>query len=233
MADAISIGIGGASVTALAASPDSGPRPGVIVLHELFGLTAFIEDRVDWFAARGFATIAPELYWRTAPGITYGYAGEDFDRAFATRGQLDDDQAVADIGACVEHLRSMSDCSGPVAVVGYCLGGLLAYLAAARLDIAAAVSFHGVRIETRLEEAGRQAAPLLLHFCGLDKYVPQEAVKRIKTALAGRASVEFHDYPESDHGFSRQGHPAYDAAASSLAGQRTLDFLVRAFEPSG
>lgn len=233
MAEVTKIGIGGASLTALAAFPGSGPRPGVIVLHELFGLTDFIKSRVDWFAARGFATIAPELYWRTAPGIVYDYAGEGFDAAFATRGQLDDDQAVADIGACVDHLRATPDCSGPVALVGYCLGGLLAYLAAARLDIAAAVSFHGVRIETRLEEAGRQAAPLLMHFCGLDKYVPQEAVTQIKTALAGRAGVEFHDYPESDHGFSREGHAAYDAAASSLAAQRTLDFLARTFDASG
>ncbi len=233
MADAIEIGIGGASLAALAASPGSGPRPAVIVLHELFGLTDFIGDRVDWFAAKGFAAIAPDLYWRVAPGVSYGYAGEDFDRAFATRSQLDDDQTVADIGACVEYLRSAPDCAGPVAVVGYCLGGLLAYLAAARLDIAAAVSFHGVRIETRLEEAGRQAAPLLLHFCGLDKYVPEEAVEQIKTALTGRAGVEFHDYPDSDHGFSRQGQPAFDAAASSLAHQRTLNFLGRAFDASG
>ncbi len=233
MAEVTKIGIGGASLTALAASPGSGPRPGVIVLHELFGLTDFIKSRVDWFAARGFATIAPDLYWRVAPDVTYGYAGEGFEQAAATRSRLDDDQAVADIGACVEYLRATPDCSGPVAVVGYCLGGLLAYLASARLDIAASVSFHGVRIETRLEEAGRQAAPLLMHFCGLDKYVPQEAVTKIKTALAGRAGVEFHDYPESDHGFSREGHAAYDAAASSLAAQRTLDFLTRAFDASG
>lgn len=233
MVDLVEIAIGDGSLTALAASPGSGPRPGLIILHELFGLTGFIKDRVDWFADRGFATIAPELYWRIAPGVVYDYGGADFDRAFATRGQLDDDQAVADIGACAEHLRSMPGCAGPVAVVGYCLGGLLAYLASARLDISAAVSFHGVRIETRLEEAGRQAAPLLMHFCGLDKYVPQEAVTQIKTALAGRAGVEFHDYPESDHGFSREGHAAYDAAASSLAAQRTLDFLTRVFDASG
>ena len=204
MADAINIVIGDASLAALAASPDSGARPGVVILHELFGLTEFIKTRVDWFAARGFAAIAPELYWRIAPGVVYDYAGADFDRAFATRGQLDDDQAVADIGACV-----------------------------ARLEIAAAVSFHGVRIETRLEEANRPAAPLLMHFCGLDKYVSQEAVKQIMAALAGGTDVEFHDYPESDHGFSREGQPAYDAAASLRAGQRTLDFLARAFDASG
>lgn len=232
MADAIEIAIGCGSLRALAASPGSGPRPGVIILHELFGLTGFIQDRVDWFADRGFVAIAPELYWRIAPGVVYDYAGADFDRVFATRGQLDDDQAVADIGACAEHLRSMPGCAGPVAVVGYCLGGLLAYLAAARLDISAAVSFHGVRIETRLEEASRQRAPLLLHFCGLDKYVPPEAVKIIKTALAGRVGVEFHDYPESDHGFSREGQPAYDAAVASLAHQRTLDFIRRAADAS-
>ncbi len=233
MAEAIEIALGEGSLAALAASPGSGPRPGVVILHELFGLTDFIKDRVDWFAAQGYAVIAPELYWRTAPGIVYDYAGEGFDAAFATRGQLDDDQAVADIGACVEYLRATPECSGPVAVVGYCLGGLLAYLAAARLDIAAAVSFHGVRIETRLEEAGRQAAPLLMHFCGLDKYVPQEAVTQIKAALAGRAGVEFFDYPDADHGFSRVGQPAYDAAVTSLAAQRTLDFLTRAFDASG
>ncbi len=147
--------------------------------------------------------------------------------------KLDDDQTVSDIGVCVDYLRAASGCSGPVAVVGYCLGGLLAYLAAARLDVAAAVSFHGVRIETRLEEASRQSAPLLLHFCGLDKHVPQSAVQKIKAALDGRAGVEFHDYPEADHGFSRKGQPVYDAAVAALAEQRTLDFLRRGFESAG
>lgn len=233
MADAIQISIGDGSLGALTASPNSGPGPGVIILHELFGLTEFIRGRVDWFAAQGFAAIAPDLYWRVAPGAVYGYAGEGFDQAAATRSRLDDDQAVTDIGACVAHLRASPDCSGPVAVVGYCLGGLLAYLAAGRLDIAAAVSYHGVRIESRLEEASLQEVPLLMHFCGLDRHVPQAAVAEIKDALAGQLGVEFHDYPDADHGFSREGQPAYDATTSLLAQERTLDFLRRAFDPTG
>lgn len=161
----------GGSLDAVMALPDTGGGPGLVVLHEIFGLTDFIKDQVRFFADRGYAVIAPGLYWRIAPGAVFEYDGEGFEQAFAARNRLDDDQTVADMDDVVRALSELPACQGGVAVIGYCLGGLLAYLAAGRLDIAAAVSFHGVRIETRLAEAASLTAPLLLHFAGLDGYV--------------------------------------------------------------
>ena len=228
MAATIDIPVDGGSLTASAAFPSAAPGPGIIVLHEIFGVTDFIKSRVNFFGERGFAAIAPDLYWRIDPGASYDYAA-DWDKAMATRSSLDDDQAVADVGACAAALRARPECSGEIAVVGYCLGGLLAYLAAAQLDLDAAVSYHGVRIESRLEEAAKVGTPLLFHFCGRDKYVPREAVAQIKEALAGHPRVEFFDYPDADHGFTREGQPVFQADAAALAHERTFDFLDGVF----
>ena len=220
--------IDGGSLDAVMALPNTGSGPGLVVLHEIFGMTDFIKDQVRFFADRGYAVIAPDLYWRVAPGAVFDYQGEGFEQALATRNRLDDDRTVADVGNVVRALSAMPACQGGVAVVGYCLGGLLTYLAAGRLDIAAAVSFHGVRIETRLAEAATLAAPLLLHFAGRDGYVTQDAVAKVKLALNGRPDVEIYDYPEADHGFTRRARPSFHARSAELAHARTFALLERA-----
>lgn len=203
------------------------PAPAIIVLHEIFGVTDFIRSRIPFFTARGYVTLAPDLYFRVRPGAVFDYYGQGFADAFNTRNSLNDDQSVGDIGTMVEQLRAQPECNGEVALVGYCLGGLYAYLAAARLPVAAAISFHGVRIEKRLDVAGQVSRPLQFHFCGLDKHVPQSAVAQVKAALAHTPRVEFHDYPTCDHGFSRVGLPVYNAAEAHAAHNRTFGFLER------
>ena len=221
---------GGGNVAAVVEDPaGGGPAPGILILHEIFGVTDFMRNRVEFFAARGYAAMAPDLYWRVAPGAVFGYEGAAWDEALATRNLLDDDQTVADIGTMVDFLKQSPQCNGQVALVGYCLGGLYAYLGAARLAIAAAASFHGVRLESRLEEAPHVQAPLVLHFCGLDTYVPQEAVAQVKDALEDRAGVEIYDYPNSDHGFTREGFDVYNEDDAALAHQRTYAVFDKAF----
>ncbi len=218
---------------ALFAAPRGGAAPGVVVLQEIFGMTPFLRARLPLLAGQGYAVMAPDLYHRIAPGASFDYSGTEWERAFATRNSLDDDQAVADVAATVAAMRAHPACSGRVAVVGYCLGGLLAFLSAARLDADAYVCFHGVRLETRLEEAAAIKGPLQMHFAGLDKYAPPEIVRRIKDAFRDDADVECHDYPDADHGFSREGQPVFHAEATARAHDSLFSFLDRTLKGAG
>jgi len=118
----------GAEMAALFSAASLTPAPGILVLHEIFGMTDFIRSRLPLFNAQGYTAMAPDLYHRINPGVSYDYAGADWERAFATRDSLDDDLAVEDIGFAVEALAARPECNGEVVVVGYCLGGLLALL---------------------------------------------------------------------------------------------------------
>ena len=220
----------GRRMEALYAAPAGVPAPGVVILHEIFGMTAFLRSRLPLFAGAGYVAMAPDLYHRVCPGADFGYAGAEWEKAFAARNSLDDDLAVADAGAALARLRADPACNGQVAVVGYCLGGLLAFLAAARLEADANVCFHGVRLETHLAEAARVRRPLQMHFAGLDRYAPPPVVAAVKAALPDGDLVACHDYPDADHGFSREGQPVYNAAATRSAHAAMFSFLTKTLE---
>jgi carboxymethylenebutenolidase len=109
--------------------------------------------------------------------------------------------------------------------MGFCLGGLLAFLTAARTDVDAAVGYYGVGIQERLAEADRIAAPLMLHVAGQDQFVPKEAQDAIAAALKNRRQVTLHHYPDMDHAFARAGGAHYDAEQARIADERTIAFL--------
>jgi len=109
--------------------------------------------------------------------------------------------------------------------VGYCLGGLLAYLTACHTDADACVGFYGVNIQERLDEATDIQKPLMLHIAGEDGFVPKQAQKQIMDALAGNGHVTIHLYPDRDHAFARQGGEHFHAEDADLANTRTRAFL--------
>lgn len=220
----------GADMPAMFAPGSGGPAPGIIVLQEIFGATEFLRSRLPLFNAQGYAAMAPDLYHRVCPGASFDYAGEDWKRAFAARNALDDDLAVADVGAAIAAMRAQPDCDGRVAIVGYCLGGLLAFLSAARRDAPTAVCFHGVRMEQRLDVAAAIRGPLQIHFAGRDKWAPPEVVREIKAALSDAPAVEFLDYPDADHGFSREGQPVFDPEATERAHAAMFEFIGRTLQ---
>jgi carboxymethylenebutenolidase len=203
--------------------------PGVVVLQEIFGVNANIRSVCDWFAARGFVAIAPDLFWRAEPGVEL--TEKDRERAFSLRGQTDDGKAADDIGATIAFLRSHEVCTGRVGVVGYCWGGMLAYLAATRYRPDAAVGYYGVGIEKKLDSVGGLACPLMLHYAELDKFAPPEVRQQIASTLTAAfptpGRITIHEYPNCDHAFTRKGGMHYNPAAAELADLRTLDFLVR------
>src|SRR5262249_21809753 len=144
--------------------PPGGSGPGLIVLQEIFGVNAHIRAVTDRWAEEGYVAIAPDIFWRVEPGVELSYTPEGTQKGRELRQKLDLDQTVEDIAATLAALRARPECSGKAGVVGYCFGGLLAFLTAARTDVDAAISYYGGGIEARLEEVPRIECPIMFHY---------------------------------------------------------------------
>jgi len=222
----ITIQLARGAFSAYLARPSTTPVPAVIVAQEIFGVNRTMRAVCDRLASAGFIACCPDLFWRIEPGIQLDDRVEaDSARAFELFQSFDAERGVADLRATLAQLRDADYCTEKVGVVGYCLGGELAYLMAARADPDCSVGYYGVGIEQLLDEAGNIDHPLMLHIAGKDAYVPPAAQSRIQNALAGNPLVTLHLYPDQDHGFARQGGAHHDAEAAGLADARTLDFL--------
>jgi Dienelactone hydrolase and related enzymes len=136
---------------------------------------------------------------------------------------LDKNAAVTDVQATIAAARSMG--VSKVGVLGYCMGGYLAFLAACRTDADASVAYHGGGIHTALGEAGGIKKPVLLHNPMKDGFIPVEALNTIRETLAPNPLVTIYEYAEQDHAFTREGGAHYDEAAKQLADSRTIAFL--------
>ena len=167
---------------------------------------------------------APDLFWRFGPNISLTHSKEDIAKAMGYLHEYPDSDGLSDIASTTQHIRSLPGFSGRVAVAGMCLGGKLAYLAAASASVDAAVSFYGVGIETHLHLASALQCPLMLHFGDMDPYVPEPARQAIADALQPQPSVTMHLYPGANHGFYTRGA----AADVALARERTCAFLQNA-----
>ena len=202
------------------------PRPGIICMQQIFGVNPEMRGFTDDFVAHGYVAICPDLFWRQEPDVQIvpGSPGA-FDRAVRYGRGFDADKGVEDLKATLAFLRGHPSCNGKVGTVGYCLGGLMAYLMAARSDAACSVGYFGVGIEQRIEEAASLAQPLMLHIPEKDRHVPREAQAIVRRALEGRAVL--YTYPEADHAFNRVGANSYDAEVTALAYDRTDAFLRR------
>ena len=211
----------GRKFDAYVSEPTSPNGHAVIVLQEIFGVTADIRRVADRFAQDGFVAYAPDLFWRMSPGVELTHSKEGMQRALELLGQYQDEDGVSDIAQTAAHIRK--DFQGKVAAAGLCLGGKLAYLAATLATVDAAVAFYGVGIEKRLDAAAAIRCPLMLHFGDQDPYVSDQSREQIANALANKA-VQSHLYPGANHGFYTRGQ----AADIELARQRTNAFLKRA-----
>jgi len=217
----------GGEFDAYLALPAGGYGPGMLVLQEIFGVNEYLRNVCDWYAAHGFVAICPDLFWRQERGVELTDQTEaGWQKAFQLYQGLDEAKAVEDSAAALEFLRKHSACSGRVGVVGFCLGGNLAWLLSTRFKPDCAVGFYGVGIEKTLE-ANHLSSSLMLHIAGKDQYCPPAAQRQIHEVLDPNPLVTIHDYPEQDHAFGRPGGEHYDAAAAELANLRALEFFVR------
>jgi len=222
---------GGKKFSAYLALPPAGKGPGILMLQEIFGVNPSMRAIADYFAEEGYVVLVPDLFWRMKPGVELGYDEASFKKAFEYYGKFDVDQGVKDMGAALKALKGLKQCTGKVAALGFCLGGKLAYLAAAKLKVDAAVGFYGVGIEKDLKLAKNIKCPMVLHFGGADKHVPQSAVAQVQKAFKKRDDVEIYVYPDADHAFYGKDRASYNKPAAMMAHTRTIALLRRVMGP--
>jgi carboxymethylenebutenolidase len=202
--------------------PEGPPKAGLLVLQEIFGVTAHIRALADGFARLGYLAVAPALFDRVRPGAELDYAAIEEGRSLMLK--LSTDQVALDLAATVAEVRralkGRSGAGTRVGAVGYCWGGAIADLAACRTDVDAAVSYYGRANVAWLGEPPR--CPLLYHFGAKDPLIPPEVVAQIR---AGRPGQAIHVYEDAGHGFNCEERHEYHAASARLALERTLAFF--------
>jgi carboxymethylenebutenolidase len=210
------------------ARPPAGSGPGLVLFQEIFGVNAHIRALAEQYALDGFVVLAPDMFWRQAPRVELGYEGEERQRAVALMGQQQPDDLVADIRASVAALRARPETAGrKTGAIGYCMGGRMAYTAAALAGVDAAVAYYGGGIHKQLDLAAHITGPVQFHYAGEDDHIPPPAVESVRQAMAGKPG-EVHVYPGSMHGFNCWARASYHAPSAALAHGRSLVFLAQA-----
>lgn len=220
---------------ATAVLPDGG-GPGVLLLQEIFGVGEFLLDRAEALAGEGYVVLCPDVFWRIERNVALPHDEEGLQQAYGlvTRfGEQESALTEADLLAGIAHLRAMPEVQGPVAVMGYCLGGSLAFAAAAAGDPDCCVSYYGSMVASIVEHAADAVAcPTIFHFGGADPFIAREDAEKVQAAFADREEVEFHLHEGAGHAFENSFAPAFhDAAATEVSWDLTLDFLRRHLRP--
>jgi carboxymethylenebutenolidase len=207
----------GHQLAAYRADPAGKPRGGIVVIQEIFGVNSHIKQVADGYAADGYVAIAPAMFDRVQKNVDLGYTPEDIAKGREIRGKVTNDMAVKDAEAAVKAASS----AGKVGIVGYCWGGLVAWLAAAKIPgLSAAVPYYGGGI---LDNANLEPkVPLMGHFGDKDQHIPVEGVKKLGEKLKPKHQIFVY---EADHGFNCDQRGSYNAPAAKQARQRTLDFF--------
>jgi carboxymethylenebutenolidase len=228
----ISIGApGGGTFSAYLSIPPAGSGPGLLVLQEIFGVNAHIRDVTDRWAAEGYVALAPDIFWRVEPNVQLDYTPDGMQKGRALRQKLDLDLTLKDIAAALDALKRRPECTGKAAAVGYCFGGLLAYLTAARTDVAAAICYYGGGIDARIDEARRIKCPIMFHYGEKDAAIPAAAREAARKALAAHDHAEFYVYAEAQHGFNCDRRASFHPFASDLARSRSIGLLRQTIGP--
>jgi carboxymethylenebutenolidase len=208
--------------------PPKLPAPVVVVLQELFGVNADIRATCDELAKQGFIAIAPDLFWRQEPDVDLDVRSKtDWQHGLRLYGAYDRDAGAHDIAQTLRTAVKLPESTGRIALQGYCLGALMAFITAARHEVDAAVAYHGADTEKYLGEVGSLRAPLLMHLGEEDEFISKTAQAQIKAALAKKPNATVYSYPGQRHAFSRHNGTHYNATAAVLAGRRTSEFLNR------
>jgi carboxymethylenebutenolidase len=211
--------------------PKNPKAPGVVIIQEIFGVNDHIREVVDEYAEAGYIALAPDMFWRIEPIVQLGYSPEEEQKARAYRPKFNIDLGVRDIESTIGTLRAMPECDGKVAVVGYCFGGLMAYLTAARTDVTAASCYYGGGIDTFIGEAKSVKCPIQFHFGAKDAAILPEVWDKVRGAFAGRHDAEVFVYEGAEHGFNCTRRASFNPEASKLARSRTLEMLRRTIGP--
>ena len=217
---------GDETFSAYVARPAGDPRAAIVVIQEIFGVNAGIRRKCDKLAEAGYLAVAPDLFWQLERGVELDPDVEpEFQRALDLMGKFDQDEGIKDIEATIKWARSETG-GKKVGAVGYCLGGRLAYMTAARTDSDATVGYYAVGVDGLLREKHAIAHPLMLHIATEDGFVDKATQKTMHDGLDDHPKVTLHDYEGQDHGFATEFGERRADAAAELADQRTSDFFA-------
>ncbi len=205
---------------AYVALPDGEPIAGLVVIQEIFGVNRHIRSVADGYAKDGFLAVAPALFDRVEHGVELSYEGPDAQKGVALLQKLNNEKSLEDVDAAIQYARKQTGKRS--GVIGYCYGGLLAWLSATRLHPDAAVGYYAGRIGNFAEEI--PTAPVQLHFGKLDTHIPAEQVNKVAGA---HPEVEINWYENAGHGFNCDMRASYNPEASVLARSRALGFLKK------
>ncbi len=209
------------------AEPAGTPTAAIIVIQEIFGVNEGIRRKCDSWAQKGYLALAPDLFWRLQPGVELDPdVAPEFKQALDLMGRFDQDQGISDIEATVRAARQRLGGSGKVGCVGFCLGGRLAFMTAARTDVDASVGYYPVGVDNLLHEKHAIAKPLMLHVAGADHFVSPEVQRKMHEGLDDHPRVVIHDYPGEDHGFAAEMGKRRSEEAAQLADSRTEQFFA-------
>ncbi|WP_033920578.1 dienelactone hydrolase family protein [Sphingomonas sp. 37zxx] len=215
------------SFAAYVAEPEGTARAAIIVIQEIFGVNPGIRQKCDKLASQGYLAIAPDLFWRLEAGIELNPDVEaEMRQALGLMGKFDQDKGIADIEATIRTARSHLAEGGKVGVVGYCLGGRLAFMTAARTDADASVGYYAVGVDGLLGEANAIAKPVMLHIPKDDHFVGPETQAKMHEGLDDHPKVTLHDYAGEDHGFAAEMGNRRSPEAADLADARTMAFFA-------
>jgi len=216
------------------AMPDAPNGAGIVLIQEIFGVGEYIIAVADRLAGLGYTVAAPDLFWRFAPGHAADHDEAGLTQSMALVAQLDRERAVADCLATIAHLRALPEVTGPVGVLGFCLGGTLAVGCALAGDPDAVVSYYGSGVPDMVDQLGSITAPTLLHFGGDDPYIPAERLEAVIAAVPKHPAIELNVEAGAGHAFDNHEAPMfYDADAADRAWALTRAFLARHLTTTG
>ncbi len=213
----------GGTFQAYQAVPASGSGPGIVLAQEIFGINKTMTDMADYYAEEGYVVLVPDLFWRQEPRVNLNDSNEsDMGKALQLYQGFNHDSGVEDIDATLTALRALPEFTGKTGVLGFCLGGALAYLTACRCRVDVAVGYYGVGLDGYLGEANKIQGSLTLHFAELDQYCPPEARAAIFAALENKENVSLYLYPGVDHAFARKGGSHFHKPSALIAHERSI-----------
>ncbi|MDH7972847.1 dienelactone hydrolase family protein [Sphingomonas sp. AR_OL41] len=226
MSDYIQVTTPGGTFNALIVRPAEPVAPVVLVLQEIFGINDDMKATCQELADRGYIAICPDLFWRQEPGLSLSHwTDAEWKKGMELYAAFDIDKGISDIGETIGLARSLRGSSGKVGVMGYCLGGLMTFLTAARLGADAAVAYYPGGADKYVDEAGGIASPFMVHLGEEDEFISKDAQRAIKQVLADNPHAMAFSYPGCNHAFARHSGTHYDPAAADLANGRTAKFL--------
>jgi carboxymethylenebutenolidase len=209
------------------ARPQAGTGPGLLIFSEMWGVAAKKRELADDYARRGWCAMAPNMFWRSE--FTGVVPFDQADKAWQRLQAFDFDRSAEDCRTAVAWLRSQPQCNGRIAAIGFCMGGLIAFLAAARAGIDAAIGLYALGIAKHLDEVRSLAVPVQLHYGLADEHIPKSEIDTVAAAAAGNSNIEIQLYPDAGHGFFNRARAPGDEKAIEAA-TANIDRFLRPFK---